>query len=32
VYDLTSDGTGMGVEVTVETTREPLRVVVVRVN
>jgi hypothetical protein len=32
VYDLTSDGTGVGVEVTVETTREPLRVVVARVN
>lgn len=32
VYDLTSDGSGAGISVRVETTREPVRIVVVRVR
>jgi hypothetical protein len=32
VYDLTSDGTGSGLELRVETTRTPVRVVVVRIQ
>jgi hypothetical protein len=32
IFDLNSDGSGLGVEVEVRTTREPLRLVVVRVN
>jgi hypothetical protein len=32
IYDFTSDGTGTGIEVKVETTREPIRIVVVRVH
>ena len=32
VYDLTSDGTGAGISVKVETTRDPVRIVVVRLQ
>jgi len=32
VFDLTSDGSGVGVEVQVETTRDPVRLVVVRLR
>lgn len=32
VYDLTSDGTGLGLEVKVETTREPIRIIVARIQ
>ena len=32
VYDLTSDGSGLGIDVRVETTRNPVRVVVVRIQ
>jgi hypothetical protein len=32
VYDLSSDGTGLGLEVKVETTRGPIRIVVVRID
>lgn len=32
VYDLTSDGTGLGLEVKVEATREPIRIIVSRIQ
>ena len=32
VYDLTSDGTGLGISLKVQTTKEPVRVVVVRLR
>lgn len=32
VYDLTSDGTGLGLEVKVEATKGPIRIVVVRID
>ena len=32
VYDLTSDGVGIGLEVEVDTTRDPIRIIVVRIQ
>jgi hypothetical protein len=32
VYDLTSDGEGLGLEVEVDTTRDPVRIIIVRIE